>query len=265
MPPSWRDGLVNAFPVPQDRRKTKKTLKNSVAITAPAVNATNTAISTGSGKPFQFVDLPAEIRNHIYSLVLFSSAGYRGLDGRKKTRTSILTVDKKMHLEASYVLYSSHSFRIFPIQDFVPFPLVSELRPIYRPMVTQLEMTVGSSWTNPPKTWRVSKLLAKRLGRLTEVQTLKVFVTLDPSGPMFEKYRISPDFYTNFCGNLLRDVLEVMPHIRFITIDGNPSIDSLGPLVTRLKAEAEDKDRMVSMGNTKTIVTPDGLQRVFWQ
>lgn len=263
MPPSWRDGLVNAFPIPQDRRKNKKSLKNGIAITSLAVNATDETISAGSGKYFPFFDLPAEIRNHIYSLVLFTSAGYRGMDGRKKSRTSILAVDKKMHQEAAYVLYSSQSFRIFPIQDFVPFPLVSELRPVYRPMVTQLEMTVGSSWTNPPKTWRVSKLLAKRLGRLTAVQTLNVFVSLDPSGPMFEKYSISPDFYTNFCGNLLRDVLVVMPHIKLITMDGNPSIDSLGPLVTRLKAEAETQGKSISMGKTRPLVTPEGLQMVF--
>ncbi|KEF55413.1 uncharacterized protein A1O9_08163 [Exophiala aquamarina CBS 119918] len=263
MPPSWRDGLVNAFPIPQDRRKNKKGPKHIIAVSPVTVNATNEMISTGSEKYFPFVDLPAEIRNHIYTLVLFTTAGYRGMDGRKKSRTSILAVDKKMHLEAAYVLYSSQSFRIFPIQDFVPFPLVSELRPIYRPMVTQLEMTVGSSWTSPPKTWRVSKLLAKRLGRLTEVQTLNVFVTLDPSGPMFEKYSISPDFYTNFCGNLLRDVLVVVPHIKFVTMGGNPSIDSLGPLVTRLKAEAEAKGKSISMGKTRPLVTPDGLQMVF--
>lgn len=265
MPPSWRDGLVNAFPIPQDRRKSKKALKNSKVVPTPVANVATEVTSTVPGKSFPFLELPAEIRNDIYSMVLFTRAGYRGLDGRKKSRTSILAVDKKIHLEASYVLYSSQSFRIFPIQDFVPFPLVSELRPIYRPMVTQLEMTVGSSWTNPPKTWRVSKLLAKRLGRLTAVQTLKVFVTLDPSGPMFEKYRISPDFYTGFCGDLLRDVLVVMPDIQLIAMDGNPSIDSMGPLVTRLRAEAEAKGKTVLMGKTKPIVTPDGVQMVFWQ
>ena len=80
---------------------------------------------------------------------------------------------------------------------------------------------------------------------------------------MFEKYRISPDFYTNFCGNLLRDVLVVMPHVKFISIDGNPSIDSLGPLVSRLKVEAAAKGKSISMGKTRPLATPEGLQMVF--
>ncbi|EXJ92037.1 hypothetical protein A1O3_00587 [Capronia epimyces CBS 606.96] len=267
MPPSWRDGLVNAFPIPQDRVRTKakRALKqeHNDENLSPVSNQADEEVPMG--KRFPFLELPAEIRNRIYSLVLFSKLGYRGADGGKKRRTSILAVSKKVHQEASYILYSSLSFRIFPLQDFTPAPVIQELRPMYRSMVTKLEMVVGSSWTSPPKTWRVSKLLARRLGRLSAVQTLKVFVELDPSLPMFEKYRVSYDFYTDFCGDLLSEVLAAMPHLTALEMDGNPGIDSTGPLVSRLLAEAENKGKMCTLGPTKTLATPAGLRPVFWQ
>ncbi|KAL2423999.1 hypothetical protein ABEF95_005534 [Exophiala dermatitidis] len=265
MPPSWRDGLVNAFPIPQDRKKTKRALKQELNNDNVPTTVMESVEDGPLGKPFPFFELPAEIRNRIYRFVLFSKPGYRGADGRKKSRTSVLAVNKKMHQEASYILYSWRTFRIFPLQDFTPVPTIQELRPMYRAMVTKLELVVGSSWTSPPKSWRVSKLLAKRLGRLEAVQTLNVFVELDPSLPMFEKYRISFDFYTNFCGNLLRDVLIAMPHVKALNIDGNPGIDSTGPLVSRLLAEAESKGKICTLGATKTIATPAGLKPVFWQ
>jgi len=285
MPASWRDGLVNAFPVPQNPVKSHKSPKKQNKIT-PAdqvklhegssrriekkttiitdvdEDADNTALI---GDPFPFFQLPAEIRNRIYRLVLFSAPGYRDADGRKKSRTSILATSKRMHQEASYVLYSSSSFRIFPLQDFAPVPVIQQLRPMYRTMVTKLEMVVGSSWTSPPKTWRVSKLLAKRLGKLSSVQTLKIFVELDPSLPMFDKYRISPTFYTDFCGDLLRDVLATMPHLKAVEMDGNPGVDTTGPLVSRLLHEVEQKGKSCTLGSTKPMTSAAGAQPVFWQ
>lgn len=270
MPPSWRDGLVNAFPIPQDRVKLKKASKKEKeqTIAAAAASIADAADDTASAiveDPFPFFDLAAEIRNRVYRLVLFSKSGYRGPEGRKKSRTSILAVSKRMHQEAAYILYSTLGFRIFPLQDFVPVPVIQELRPMYRAMVTKLEMVLGSSWTNPPKTWRVSKLLAKRLGRLSAVQTLKIFVELDPSLPMFAKYRVSLDFYTDFCGNLLREVLATMPHLEALELDGNPGVDAAGPLVSRLLAEVEGIGKPCTLGPTKQIVTRVGLTQVFWQ
>jgi len=136
---------------------------------------------------------------------------------------------------------------------------------MYRAMVTKLEMVVGSSWTSPPKTWRVSKLLARRLARLSAVKTLRVFVELDPSLPMFEKYRVSFDFYTDFCGSLFRDVLSTMPQLKVIELDGNPGVDTTGPLVSRLLAEAEAKGKTCIIGPTKLLTTMTGRKPVFWQ
>jgi hypothetical protein len=267
MPASWRDGLVNAFPIPADRFRSKKGLKKDKYLpvshtTEPEEEPFDTDVPIK--EPFRFLDLPPEIRNRVYAIALLSKSGYRGLDGKKKTAISLLTVNKKVHIEASYVLYSSQSFRIFPLQDFMPKPVIQELRPMYRSMVTKLEMVVGSSWTSPPKTWRVSKLLAKRLGTLTAVQTLRVMVELDPSLPMFEKYRISPEFYTNFCGNLLRDVLVAMPGVMFIELDGNPGVDTSGPLVRRLLKEADSIGKTVRLGTTKPVATHAGFSICFW-
>ena len=136
---------------------------------------------------------------------------------------------------------------------------------MYRAMVTKLEMVIGSSWTSPPKTWRVSKLLAKCLRNLSAVQTLKIFVELDPSLPMFDKHRISPTFYTDFCGDLLRDVLASMPQLKAVEIDGNPGVDTTGPLVSRLVDEVVTKGKPYALGPTKQMASTAGLKLAFWQ
>ncbi|EXJ55119.1 hypothetical protein A1O7_08044 [Cladophialophora yegresii CBS 114405] len=266
--PSWKDGLVNAFPIPQDhgKRYSRKDKQNGSTLTEAASLVKTVGTLTLEGGPFPFFDLPAEIRNRIYRLILFSKPGYRLVDGRlRPCRTAIMATNKRTHQEAAYVLYSTTSFRIFPLQDFTPAPVIQELRPMYRAMLTKMEVTVGSSWTSPPKSWRVSKLLAKRLSRLSAVQTLKVFVELDPSLPMFEKYRVSLDFYTDFCGDLLRDVLLCVPQVTHIEMDGNPGVEATGPLVTRLRKEAESTGKTCTIGPTKALATPAGVKRMFFQ
>jgi len=267
--PSWKDGLVNAFPVYHDRVKrysSKKDKQNGTTFTEiESLGETVGTLTLESGA-FPFFDLPAEIRNRIYRLTLFSKAGYRLIDGRlRPCRTAIMTASKRTHQETAYILYSTMSFRIFPLQDFTPAPVFQELRPMYRAMVTKLEVTLGSSWTSPPKSWRVSKLLARRLSKLSAVQTLKVFIELDPSLPFYEKYRVSYDFYTDFCGDLLRDVLISMPQVTQIEMNGNPGVEATGPLASRLLKETEAKGKACTIGPTKALVTPAGVKLVFMQ
>ena len=267
--PSWKDGLVNAFPVHQDRGKrwTSKPNKQNGSTTTELASLVETVGTlTLEGGPFPFFALPAEIRNRIYALILFRKGSYRVIDGRlRPCRTAIMSVSRRAHQESAYVLYSATPIRIFPLQDFTPAPLLQELRPMYRAMVTKLEVTLGSSWTSPPKSWRVSKLLARRLSQPSAVQCLKVFVELDPSLPMFEKYRVSVDFYTDFCGELLRDVLVCMPQVSHVEMDGNPGVEVTGPLVSRLLAEVEQKGKTCTIGQTKAHATPAGVRRVFLQ
>jgi hypothetical protein len=82
---------------------------------------------------------------------------------------------------------------------------------------------------------------------------------------MFEKYRVSFDFYTDFCGALFRDVLATMPQVSLIEVDGNPGVETSGPLVSRLLAEAEAKGKTYILGPTKSLPTQTGVKSVFWQ
>lgn len=254
--PNWRDGLVDAFPVPEDRRpgwkrRQKKAAEEAARADADAITEalTRLDVSKVPAEPFRFLDLPSELRNRIYDYVLFSKPEYRGTNGRRKSsRIASLLVNKQTHEEAAYVLYSTTRFNLFHVQLFETPPTVAELPSRYQPYITNLKMTVGPSWTAPPKSWKVTKPLARYLTKLTGVQTLRVFVEFDPSHPAFAKYRVSYSFYTDFCGELLGDVLEVMPQLKYVELDGNPGVDVNGPLVSRLKEEAEGQEKEVRWG-----------------
>ena len=81
-----------------------------------------------------------------------------------------------------------------------------------------------------------------------KVTTVRVFVAFDPSLPVFAMHRISEGFYTEFCGNLLGDVLEVVA-CEFVELDGNGGVDCNGPLVRRLRGEAEEAGKEVRWGS----------------
>lgn len=84
---------------------------------------------------------------------------------------------------------------------------------------------------------------------MKHVKTLKLFIEMDPSEPMFAKYRISKDFYTNFTGNLLREVLTCLPMCEMVELDGNPSVRVRGDLVGRLRQEVEARGKKVVWGS----------------
>ena len=224
----WNDNLVNAFPNPY--------LENNHQPTPP---------STTPQEPFPFFRLPSELRNRIYALILFTSTPYSNI---YNPCTSLLLASNRLHTEASYLLYSSTTFRIFPLQDFMAIPTVRELPPHYRRLVTSVELVLGPSWTAPPKSWKVNKSMARVLGSMASVQTLMVLVKVDPSLPIFAKIRISYGFYTEFCGGLLRDVLKVMPRLKVVQIIGSPTVPMDGPLVSRLRCEVESQGRILKVG-----------------
>ncbi|KAK5092690.1 hypothetical protein LTR70_006760 [Exophiala xenobiotica] len=254
--PNWRDGLVEAFPIPEDRRPGWKRRARKAAQEAAEAEAVEVSealsrldLSIIPSEPFRFFDLPSELRNRIYHYTLFSKPAYRDAKGRRRSsRLAALLVSKKMHDEAAYILYSTTKFPLFFVQAFESPPLVSELATRYQIYVANLKMILGPSWTDPPKHWKVTPRLARCLKRLTAVQTLRVFVEFDPSHPAFEKYRKSYSFYTDFCGDLLGEVLEAMPQLRYVELDGNPGVDVDGPLVSRLRQEAEEEEKEVRWG-----------------
>jgi hypothetical protein len=104
--------------------------------------------------------------------------------------------------------------------------------------------------------------MAKIFKQLSQVRCLRVFVEVDPSHPVFARFRVSHGFYTDFAGNLLKDVLGAMPQIEFVQLDGNPSVQMEGPLVSRLKTEVEGKERQVKWGKERGWSAADrtGLQ-----
>jgi hypothetical protein len=235
----WNSNLVNAFPDPYLKTKCQP---------APP--------STSPPDPFPFLKLPSELRNRIYDLLLFTS-----IPCSKSPCISLLLASRQLHTEASYLLYSSTIFRIFPLQDFNPLPTVRDLPARYRKLVTIIELVLGPSWTAPPKSWKVNKSMARVLGSMDSVQTLRVFVEIDPSHPVFAKFRVSHGFYTEFCGGLLRDVLKAMPRLRVVQISGRPSVQMDGPLVSRLQKEVEAEQRVLRWGEMGKNCTAEAISQ----
>jgi hypothetical protein len=243
--PKWKTNLVNAFPIPDDRKpKKSQATEDSTEDDDP-----NAFKRQGI---FPFLSLPSELRYKIYNLLLFShpdpvaSSDPYNHELLPTLRTlSLLLVNHRIHAEATHLLYSSTTFRLFPLQDFLYLPTPSDLAPHYRSHITRLTLTLGASWTAPPANWRVSKGLARCLSRLKLVRTLRILVQLDPSQPMFEKYRVSYAFFTDFCGELLRDVLKAMPKLETVELAGYSNVEPDGPLVSRLRLEAEQKGKAI--------------------
>lgn len=211
-------------------------------------------------KPFRFLDLPSEIRIRIYAFVLFTprrkkalrTTGSVGASSKNKPiapvsdRISLFLVSHRLHEEATYVFYSSQTFRLFPIQDYSRLPPIRNLPPRYRPSITSIELILGSSWTAPPRSWRVNDGLG--LEEMVRARTLKVFIQCDPSHPVFEGFRVSKDYYTLFAGNLLQQVLARLPNLTWVEFDGYPSVQRKGALMKRLLGETRAAGKKILWG-----------------
>lgn len=90
--------------------------------------------------------------------------------------------------------------------------------------------------------------MAKILGGMAAVHTVQVVVEIDPSHPVFAKFRVSHGFYTEFCGKLLKDVLKAMPKLEVVQITCRPSVLVDGPLISRLREEVEAQGRKLTWG-----------------
>lgn len=214
-------------------------------------------------QPFRFLDLPSELRLRIYSFILFATTHRRWLQQTRTTgsvgassknpptaplpeRLSLFLVSKQVHLEASDYYYSIQTFRVFPIQDYSKMPTIRSLPPLYRPSISNIELILGSSWTKPPKSWTVDNSLG--LEDMHRVRTLKVFIECDPSHPVFEGFRVSKGFYTNFAGDLLHKILERLPDLKHVEFDGYPSVRRHGALMMRLLQETKVAKKQIVWG-----------------
>lgn len=210
--------------------------------------------------PFRFFDLPPEIRLRIYNYVLFGSkkksgtrpSGNVGSSSKNKPlaplshRLSLFLASRRIHDEASVLFYSVQTFRVFPIQDYSRHPILSSLASSYRPLIKKIELILGSSWTAPPKSWKVTDRLG--LEEMTGVGTLKIFIQCDPSHPVFEGFRVSSDFYTGFAGGLVKQILERLPSDLQVEFDAWPSVMKTGPLMRRLLSEVRTANRKIQWG-----------------
>ena len=208
-------------------------------------------------KPFQFFHLPSELRSKILSYLLCTDNRTIDLDPsnhRSATdRLNLFLVSKRFGYEAYHVFYGGHTFRIF--QTHGRFlgkrtePLLARLPSYYRNALVSLELRLGPGWSDPPKPWFVSDRLG--LEDCIAVRTLRVFVEVDPSSPIFKGFRLNRDFFTHFSGNLLREVMERLPVLETVEFDAYPSVDRHGALMTRLLQDARNANMRVAWGSER--------------
>jgi hypothetical protein len=86
---------------------------------------------------------------------------------------------------------------------------------------------------------------------MVRVHTLEIFVECDPSHPVFEGFRVSQGFYTNFAGKLLRDTLSGLPSLEWVVFDANPSVERKGDLLTRLASEVHRSRKKIIWSSTR--------------
>lgn len=212
--------------------------------------------------PFRFLELPSEIRLRVYHFVLFTptrksalkdSAGTVGSSAKKSKpiapsshRIALFLVSRRVYDEASHFFYSSQIFRLFPVQDFSRRPTVRALLQHHRSSVTTIELILGNSWTAPPRSWTVNQGLG--LHDMVLTRTLKVFIECDPSQPVFEGFRISKEYYTEFAGRLMKQILERLPGLVQVEFDAYPSVQKNGSLMTRLLEQTRAAQKKVLWG-----------------
>ena len=203
---------------------------------------------------FPFFDLPSELRRKIMIMHLQVDQVV-DLDHRQYSRIAsrieCFLVSRRFHEEAYPIFYGLNTFRLFPTHGQAKArrarPLISKISPRYRNALVLLELRLGPFWNNPPKSWKVSNSLG--LKDLISLKTLKVFVQCDPSDPIFNGFRTSKHFYTDFAGDLLARILDYLPALNTIYFDGWPSVSCEAPLMTRLLDEARKGRKAVTLGS----------------
>lgn len=202
---------------------------------------------------FRFFDLPTELRLKILSMALLTNQiiDLEPLNHRHiAPRFEVFYTSRRMHEEAYPIFYGGHTFRIFPIHGRFfgnkVVPLVARLSSRYRTALLSLELRLGHGWSNPPKSWRVNDQLG--LEGMTAVRSIKVFVQCDPSHDVFKGFRVGKDFFTDFSGDILGDVIDRLPVLDEIQFDAWSSVSKDAPLMRRLLIEAKSNSKKIAWG-----------------
>jgi hypothetical protein len=217
-------------------------------------------------KPFPFLLLPSEIRIKVYEYFFEDAVcpdtvldlgpdNYKRFHGKLR----LMRVCKQIHDEATHLLYSNTTFRLFPTYPGRYFkskhPILSRLKPNQRECITSLELRLGPGWNAPPRGWVVNDALG--LADCTNVHKLKVFVECDPSDGIFKGFRRSEGFYEKFCRALLGKVIEGMPALQIIEFDAWSSVNKSGAMMHALLDVAAQYDRVIQWGPERGWDDPD--------
>ncbi|KAI9821026.1 MAG: hypothetical protein M1827_003759 [Pycnora praestabilis] len=217
--------------------------------------------SDSLSQSFRFLDLPSELRNRIYELLLktgitieLDPKNYR----RIARRLDLFQTSRQIHEESYPIFYGGHTFRLFSTNGKffnTKRQLLARLPPRYRASITNLELRLGPGWSAPPRSWAVTHSLG--LIDATALRVLKVFVECDPSDDIFRGFRIDDGFYTGFCGHLLKVILHDVPSLQEIRFSGYPYVLQEGPLMQRLLKEVNDANKRLIMNVTEKHLTID--------
>ncbi|KAK3328750.1 hypothetical protein B0H66DRAFT_571559 [Apodospora peruviana] len=231
---------------------------NNLTLSDPAGQSSELAERTpkpkaAKRKPFRFMDLPSELRNRIYSEHFAEVPRVVDLDSDNHKcihkRLAILRTSRAIYHEASYVFYSTHTFRLFPItgRHFkAKKPLLAKLNKRQRSFITSLELRLGPGFNQPPRGWVVNPALG--LADCINLRKLTVFVQCDPSDSFYAGFRRADGFYETFSQGLLNGVLTDLPFIDRVHFDAWPGVKKTGAMMRGLFDVTLSQGRMIGWG-----------------
>ena len=222
--------------------------------------------NTDPPEHFRFFDLPTELRLKILGMVLHTGQTL-DIEYYNTRRSAILPVSKQFRTEASDVFYGGNTFRLLPTHGRAGSnkfqPLITRFSPRNRALLQSVELRLGPFWTNPPKCWKVDDRLG--LEDVTSLRVLKVFVECDPSHSIFNGFRSARDYYTNFSGEILREIIRRLPNLQEVVLDGYPSVWKGGLLMKRLVEEIVNGQKKLIWGPGQALYDDtDNFDEVPW-
>ncbi|KAI9705026.1 MAG: hypothetical protein M1836_006808 [Candelina mexicana] len=216
-----------------------------------AVSAHVDAVDLAHTQTLFFLELPAELRNKMYALLLLVSqvidldpTNYRVLAPRL-----LFLVSRRLHAEAYPIFYGDNAFRIFPIHTrfyYTKSPLLARLAPQYLAVMKTLDLRLGPGHCTPVRGWTVTPNL--RLTEAVKVRVLKVFVENDPSYDGYYRFNKAAHPYMDFAGRLVNNIFNHLPQVEEVVLDGFRPRQKPSPLISRVDDEARTEGKKITWG-----------------